>query len=322
MVILSILLFFVITFLSIALAVVIAWMTLQKIASQRAGAPVSESVLDSFDSGSPLLKPEALSTISVWDSLLAKFDFVNLMKARIAEADLNWSVGRLTSLMLLIGTIVLTAAANLAWMPVWASLALSGCAAAAPYLYVLRRRAKRFQTFQEFFPDALDSMSRALRAGYPITAALDVVAAETPEPVSSEMRKTFVEANLGIPWEQALNNLSERVPLLEVSLFSAAVQLHSRTGGRLSEVIGGLAESMRESVALRGEVRSLAAHGRLTGWVLTILPVGIMGLMAYVSPAYVRVLLDYRYGTDLIAAAVVCLVLAQLVIRKIVDIKI
>jgi tight adherence protein B len=321
MVVLSILLFFVVTFLSIALAVVIAWMTLQKIAGQRAGGPAFESVLDTFESGSQLFKQEALSTISVWDSLLAKFDFVNLMKARIAEADLNWSVGRLTSLMLLTGTVMLALTANVAWVPVWAALIVSGLAVAAPYLYVLRRRAKRFQRFQEFFPDALDSMTRALRAGYPMAAALDVVATETPEPVATEMRKTFVEANLGMPWERALANLSERVPLLEVSLFSAAVQLHARTGGRLSEVIGGLAESMRESVALQGEVRSLAAHGRLTGWVLTVVPVAILGLMAYVSPSYVHVLLDYRYGTDLIAAAVICLVLAQLVIRKIVDIR-
>ncbi|MGH9666045.1 MAG: type II secretion system F family protein, partial [Bryobacteraceae bacterium] len=208
MVVLSILLFFVITFLAIALAVVIAWMTLQKIASQRTGAPISDSVLDAFESGSPLFKPEALSTISVWDSLLAKFDFVNPMKARIAEAELSWSVGRLTSLMLLTGTVVLAVAANVAWVPVWAGLVMCGLAAAAPYLYVLRRRTKRFQKFQESFPDALDSMARALRAGYPMAAALDVVATETPEPVSTEMRKTFVEANLGMPWERALANLA------------------------------------------------------------------------------------------------------------------
>ena len=322
MVVWSILSFFAITFLLIALAVVIAWMALQKISGQSDDRSATEPVLDAFDSGSPLFKTEALSTISVWHSLLAHFDFANAMKARTAEAGLNWSVGRLTSLMLLTGTVTLAVTTNLMWVPVWAALLVSGFAAAAPYLYILRRRHRRFAKFQEFFPDALDSMARALRAGYPMAAALDVVAAESPEPVSTEMRKTFIEANLGMPWDRAMANLAERVPLLEVSLFMAAVQLHSRTGGRLNEVIGGLAENMRENAALQGEVRSLAAHGKLTGIVLTIVPFVIMGMMAYVSPTYVHVLIDYPYGKHLIAAAVVCLVLAQFVIRKIVEIKI
>lgn len=320
MVVLSIVLFFVITFLAIALAVVIAWMTLQKLAGQRRGTLPDDSILDGEDSR--LFKTETLSTISVWGSLLAKFNFVKPMKARIAEAGLNWSVGRLTSLMLLTGTVTLAITANLSWMPVGAALGVGGLAAAAPYFYILWRRAKRFRKFQELFPDALDSMARALRAGYPMAAALDLVAAETPEPVATEVRRTFVEANLGMPWEAALTNLEERIPLLEVSLFAAAVQLHSRTGGRLSEVIAGLAGNIRENTALQGEVRAMAAHGRLTGWVLTLVPIGIMGIMAYVSPSYVHLLLDYKYGKDLIAAAVACLVLAQLVIRKIVDIKV
>ena len=98
---------------------------------------------------------------------------------------------------------------------------------------------------------------------------MDILAEECEQPVAAEMHQTAVEGNLGTSWEQALNNLAERMPLLEVSMFASAVQLQNRTGGKLNEVLGKLAENMRESVALKGEVRALAAHGKLTGAVLT-----------------------------------------------------
>lgn len=107
-----------------------------------------------------------------------------------------------------------------------------------------------------------------------------------------------------------------------MNLFAAAVQLHARTGGKLSEVMGGLAENMREAQSLRGEVQALAAHGRLTGVILTILPLAIAGMMLFVSPDYMTVLFNYAWGKDLIAAALGCLVLAHFVIQKIVDIQI
>ena len=192
----------------------------------------------------------------------------------------------------------------------------------APYGYILRMRNRRFLKFRENFPDVLDSLSRALRAGYPLSAAMEMISGETLPPVSVEMRKTSAEANLGMGWPRALENLGQRVPLLEVNLFTAAVQLHARTGGKLSEVLTGLAENMRESIAIQGEVRALAAHGKLTGAILTILPIGIAIMMMIVSPGYMKVLIDYPYGKNLITAAIACLVLAHFVIRKIVDIKV
>jgi tight adherence protein B len=123
-------------------------------------------------------------------------------------------------------------------------------------------------------------------------------------------------------WTRALDNLGRRIPVLEVNLFIAAVELHARTGGKLSEVLSGLAENMREAMALQGEVRSLAAHGKLTGVILTILPIGIAIMMMIVSPGYMQILFNHPYGKNLITAAVVCLVLAHFVIRKIVDIKV
>jgi tight adherence protein B len=151
---------------------------------------------------------------------------------------------------------------------------------------------------------------------------MEMIANETAPPVSGEIRRTSAEANLGRGWPSALENLGHRIPLLEVNLFIAAVQLHARTGGKLSEVMSGLAENMRESNALQGEVRALAAYGKLTGMILTILPIGIAVMMMIVSPGYMQVLFNDPTGKNLIAAAIGCLILAHFVIRRIVDIKV
>jgi tight adherence protein B len=123
-------------------------------------------------------------------------------------------------------------------------------------------------------------------------------------------------------WSRALENLGQRMPILEVNLFAAAVQLHSRTGGKLGEVMGSLAENMRETQSLRGEVRALAAHGKLTGAILTVLPIGIATMMMFVSPSYMLILYHHPWGKNLIAAALGCLVLAHFLIRKIVNIQV
>jgi tight adherence protein B len=267
-----------------------------------------------------LLQSDRLSSITFWDSILARFDFGTILKTRMDQAELRWSVGRFTSMMLLIGVVAL--AVGMRFLPLWGSLLGAALAMMLPYGYIARRRNKRFQKFRENFPDVLDSLARALRAGYPLSAAMEMIASETAPPVSTELRRTSTEANLGRGWPHALENLGERIPLLEVNLFIGAVQLHARTGGKLSEVISGLGETMRESLALQGEVRALAAHGKLTGAILTILPVGIAIMMMIVSPGYMQVLFNHPYGKPLIAAAICCLVLAHFVIRKLVEIQV
>jgi tight adherence protein B len=315
MVLISILFFFVATFLMIAIAVVVASMALRRgtTPDQLAAADGEEAAL--------LLRSEQFSTISLWHRLLDQFDFADRLQRHLAQADLSWSVGRLTLAMLLAGSLSLVVLLQISFLPRWAPFLVGTFLGFTPWFYVLRRRSRRFRRFQEAFPDALDSLARALRAGYPFAAALDIVASEAPQPVAAEMRKTAAEVNLGLPWAQALEGLGKRVPLAEVNLFGSAVHLHSRTGGKLSEVMLQLSENMRESIALEGEVRALAAHGKLTGYILTALPFLIAGMMAVVSPDYMKTLVNHPMGGHLITAAVVCLVLAQVVIRKIVDIR-
>ena len=267
-----------------------------------------------------LLRDDRLSSITFWDSILAKFDFGELLKHHLDQAQLEWSVGRVTSMMMLLG--IVTLAILTKFVPGWVALIGAFFIGFLPYNFVLSRRNARFRKFRENFPDVLDSLARALRAGYPLSAAMEMIAAETTAPVSEEMRRTSAEANLGRGWPKALEGLSERVPLLEVNMFISAVQLHARTGGKLSEVMGNLAENMRESIALQGEVKALASHGQLTGAILTILPIGIGVMMTIVSPDYMKVLFNHPWGKNMIGIAIGCLVLAHFVIRKIVDIEV
>jgi tight adherence protein B len=319
---LSIFAFFVVIFMLATITVAIAWMTFLKRQAEgvEAAGPAGGEPSAGTDEASPLFRSERLSTLNFWDGLLTRFDFMEILRTHLAQAELDWSVGRVTLAMLLSGTIAFL----LCWkiLPGWAALLIGGVVGFAPYAYILRRRRKRFDRFREGFPDVLDSLSRALRAGYPLATAMETVAAETTPVVAVEIRKTATEANLGMGWPRALENMGRRLPLLEVNLFSSAVQLHSRTGGKLSDVMAQLAENMRESLSLRGEVRALAAHGKLTGAILTVLPILIAIMMMFVSPDYMLILWNYPTGKDLIAAAVICLVLAHFVIRQIVDIEI
>jgi len=318
MLILSILAFFAAIFLLAAITVAVAWMGFVK-QSGEAEEAVQDGPSESSED-SRLFRNDKLSSLSFWDNLLARFDFAEILKIRMTQAELDWSVGRVTLLMLFSGLAAGLVLSRI--VPLWGAFLGALGVGFVPYGYILRAREKRFRAFREAFPDVLDSLARALRAGYPLPAAVDMVANDSPEPISSELKKASAEANLGMGWARALENLARRVPILEVNIFISAVVLHARTGGKLGEVLTGVAENMREAISLQGEVRALAAHGKLTGTILSVLPVVIAIMMAIFSPGYMLTLYNHPWGKTLIAAAIGCLVLAQVVIRKIVNIKI
>jgi len=313
MLIIFALVIFVSSFLLAAAATVVGSLVLERNQQVGEGELTSE-----FGDGPAILKLDQVSSITLWGNLLNRFDFVEGMRTRIAQAELSWSVGRLTAMMLLAGAFTL---ALLSWAPFGIALLLACAAASLPYLYVLRRRAKRFDRFEQQFPDALDFLARSLRAGHPLPISLEMLAQEETAPLSTEMRITAEERRLGMPLDQAITNLAQRMPLLTVRLFVAAVKLQTRTGGRLGEVLGGLAETMREAIAVQGEVRSLAAHGRATGMILTALPLGIAVMMQLVNPGYLDILLDNPTGREMVVVCMLALVAAHFVIRKIVDVR-
>jgi tight adherence protein B len=269
---------------------------------------------------STLIREDRMSSISPFATILQKMDFIRIVQQTTMQAGLDWPVGRIAAMMLLCGTLAF-AAFSIDWMPTILLLGLSAGATFIPYGYILRKRRKRFEAFEAQFPDAIDSLCRAVKAGHPFAAGMEVVATEPYQPVSGELRRTLEEWKLGLPWGQALENFAARMPLSDVQVFVSAVKLHIRTGGRLGEVLGRLAESMRENSAIRGEVRALATHGRMTGTILTILQLVLGGILMFVNPSQMFLLIMTPWGQDMIIVAVICLILAHFVIRKIVDIR-
>ncbi|MEZ5351618.1 MAG: type II secretion system F family protein [Bryobacteraceae bacterium] len=312
------------TFAVVAVAVVLYARSSASEPSADGEFPVQEESIDwlkPVQAAPGILKEETLSSITAWDQLLARVNGVERMRHALAEAGMQWSVGRLTAMMLLAGAATFAILWPMSWASQWGKVAAAAISASAPYLIVRRRRRKRMLLFEHQFPEAMDTLSRAMRAGNPFSVALELVSRETPHPLGLELRKTVDERKLGMSWDVALAHLAQRVPVVEVNIFVAAVQLQTRTGGKLHEVIGKLAETMRESTALKGEVRSIAAHGKMTGTLLTVLPLAITAIMSYVNPTSLLVLWNDPVGHRLIWIAAGCLILAHVVIQKLVDIK-
>lgn len=305
-------------FLTALLAVSFYWASLH-VRARRAGTQLV------LETGEPepnaVLREDDLSTIRVWGMLLARFGRVEELKKQIAEANLKWTVGRVTLMMLLGGSATATLLWQLEFVPLVAGAFISALVASAPYLYIRSARRRRFRKFSTQFPEALDSLTRALKAGYPLAAAIELLSMEQPEPLAGEMRRTREEWNLGIGWDHALDNLTERIPLAEVAMFVSAVKMQNRVGGRLNDVLGRLGETMRDNAALEGEVRSVSANSRITGMVLTVLPVAILVLMLVVSPEYMSVMLRREEGRVMLGVAALANIAAHFAIRHIAQVK-
>ncbi len=264
---------------------------------------------------------ESISTIRIWRLLLEKISHADSLRRQIAEADMNWTVGRMVLLMMMLGLLTATAFEALPWMPLLLTLAASVGAGLLPYSFMRFRRACRLAKFSAQFPEALDSLARAMKAGYPLASAMELLVYEQPEPLASEMRRTREQWRLGTSWEDSLDALAERIPIAEVKMFAAAVKLQNRVGGKLNDVLSRMAETMREGGALEGEIRSITAHSRMTGSVLTALPVVLCAVMFVVNPEYIANLFTHPAGRMLISASLIANVVAHLVIKKLSKIR-
>jgi tight adherence protein B len=194
--------------------------------------------------------------------------------------------------------------------------------AALPWMVLRSKRTRRLRTFEEAFPEALDLVSRALKAGHAFATGLKMVADEMPEPIGPEFRKTFDEQNFGLPLKDSLSNLTVRIPLLDVRFFSTAVLIQRETGGNLSEILENLAHVVRERFKILRQVRVYTAHGRLTGYVLLALPVFLMIALSFINPEHMQLLFREKIGHMLLGAAAVMQVVGYLWIKQVVKIEV
>lgn len=303
-------------FLTAMLAATVA-VTFAYAAVQGRSKPDWERAEDQQASVVPLLREDAesISTIRVWRLLLERLSHADRLRLQIAEADLRWTVGRMVLLMMLLALLAGTFAGAIQWLPAPMALVAAAGAGSLPYVYMRFRRSRRMAKFASQFPEALESLARAMKAGYPLAGAMELLAYEQPEPLASEMRRTREQWRLGTSWEQCLDDLAERIPIAEVRMFAAAVKLQNRVGGKLNDVLTRMAETMREGAALEGEIRSITAHSRMTGGVLTALPVGICAIMLAINPEYIANLFTHPVGRMLVSAMLVANIAAHLIIR-------
>jgi tight adherence protein B len=202
-------------------------------------------------------------------------------------------------------------------LPVGAALGF-----AVPFLVLKMKRTKRMRLFEEQFPEGLDLISRALKAGHAFATGLKMVADEMPDPVGPEFRKTFDEQNFGLPMKDSLDNLSFRIPLLDVRFFATAVLIQRETGGNLSEILENLAHVVRERFKILRQVRVYTAHGRFTGYVLLALPAVLAIALSFINPEHMELLFKERLGQQMLIGALVMQAMGFMWIKHVIKIEV
>jgi len=268
-----------------------------------------------------ILRNDSYSTIPWLNRLFGNLTPAARLRRLIIEAGLDWTVG-----LLLLGSLaaffIVFWISELFGVHRLLALLFGFVALISPYSFLYVRRKQQFRKFSNVLPDAMDLVSRALRAGHSLTAAIDLVGQEIADPVGKEFRRVSEEQNLGLPLRDALLNLAERVPIPDVRFLVAAMLIQRETGGNLVEVLDKTTALLRDRIRLQGEIRIHTAQGRLTGWILCLLPIFMFFALTALNPNYTAPLLTETVGRHLLVAGSILMFLGILVIRKIVQVKV
>jgi len=306
----------------------IAFAVISLFDQRKAQARVLRDRLATVDQSTPqgqlelaLLRDEMLSKIPAFDTLLRRSERVSLLQKMLAQGNVDIRAGNF--LMLCAGSsLVFAVVAAIAGRN--ASFAWAGALLGffVPYAYASHMRSRRFQKFEEKFPEAIDTLSRAVRAGHAFTTALEMIANEISEPVAGEFRQLYEEQKFGLPVRDALINLTERVPLVDVKFFVTAVMLQRETGGNLAEILDNLSYVIRERFKILRQVRVHTAQGRLTMVLLMALPPTIVVIMLTLNPGFIQPLFTDPIGHALVVAGITLQTLGYFVIRRIIRIQV
>jgi tight adherence protein B len=256
--------------------------------------------------------------------LFSALQFSKHAAEMIQQAGLDWSSTRLLTCMALMTIPGLGLGLLFPFLINGATTAavLALVFGSVPYLVVRSKRKKRLNTLEEQFPEALDFLSRSMRAGHAFSISLEMLGEEMSDPLGQEFRALFNEQNLGAPIDIALRNFTMRVPLLDVRFFTSSVLLQKQTGGNLSEILARLAYIIRERFRLKGQVKAASAHGRITASVLTLMPIGTLLALLLVAPGYLQGMAEDPDGKYMIGGAILAQILGNFFINKIIDIKV
>lgn len=267
-----------------------------------------------------ILKKEGFSSVPWLDQLIAQIPGSFALQRLIHQSGKPWQVGTVELISLGSGVFG-------AWLVsiVYPSTPVAACAgvvlAASPLVCLYTLRQIRFHRFDTLLPEAVDLMARGLRAGHAVPAVLEMVSREIADPVGAEFRILHEEQTLGLPMREAMENLIERVPLDDVRFLATALLLQKETGGNLVQILDKTAALIRDRARLRGQVRIYTAQGRITGWILCLMPFIMFGVLSLVNSKYERMLFTEPLGRDMVYVGLVMMVIGIALVRRIIDIK-
>ncbi|MEW6387676.1 MAG: tetratricopeptide repeat protein [Thermodesulfobacteriota bacterium] len=267
-----------------------------------------------------LLKVDNLSGIPWLRQTIKKIRRLERLQLLLIQADVNWPLGVVLLLTFFLGALGLSLG-FFKWGPLGA-LAGMGLGLMLPYRLLLFKKKLRTRAFEKQLPDALDLLARGMKAGHAFPTGLQMVAEEMPNPIGLEFFKTFKEYNHGMDLGSALINMCQRVELRELRFFATAVMIQRETGGNLTEILEKISSLIRERFKLRNQIKALSAEGRLSGWILILMPPAIFLVMLKINPDYALLLVQHSLGKMMALIAISFQVLGMLAIRRIVNIKV
>ena len=312
------------TFVAILLLVLLSyWMFVVRAEAQEKSSLIAKlkGVRKQIASLSIARAPQPLSHIPALEAALSRRMYVaGPLQQMLVESGVRMTVGTFV-----LATLVSAAAATvLMWLVfhvLAAAIVIGLFAAFLPFVYVRFKRSKRLQMFEEQFPEAIDLIARALRAGHALTTGLGMVADEIPAPVGPEFKRLYDEQNFGMSLPDAMRAMARRVPVLDARFFVTAVLTQREAGGNLSEVLDNLSSVMRERFKLRRQIRVASAHGRISAWVLSCLPPVLALILFTLSPEFMRILWEDPWGVNLLLLAGVLQLIGTFAISRMVKLE-
>lgn len=266
-------------------------------------------------------KKELFSAVPLINRILLQLELAPRLRHLLYQANVKWTAGGLI-LMSLTGFVISGYLVHLKTGSLLVAAAVGLLIGFAPFMYVLYMRRARFNKFEQQLPEALDLMVSAMRAGHSLNASVDLVSHEVADPIGGEFRICFDEQNYGLELKTAMNNLIVRVPLQDLKMVVTAILIQKESGGNLAEVLDKVAYVIRERFRLKRQVRVHTAQGRLTGWILSFLPL-VLGLGLYaINPDQISLLWKREIGIKLLWASGIMTIIGALIIRKIVNLDV
>lgn len=271
---------------------------------------------------SSVVRERLLSDLPFLNRVLLQLPRAHTIDRYLLQADLQWTVSRLIITCCVCSVLAYFATDSLTSLVPLLKLIFAGFAGALPALYVISRRARRLKHLERQLPDALDLLTRAIRSGHAFSSALKMIGEEMVDPIAGEFAFVHDEINYGVTLEQALNNLGERVPITDLRYFIIAVIIQRESGGNLAEVLTNLSRLIRARLKLMDKVKVLSSEGRMSGWILSIMPFFMAGLLTVVNPEFMKPFFSDPIGITIIQYLAVMMFMGMMLIRKIIRIHV